>query len=132
LAVLAGRGALSSRDTALTQGVRAPSLIELVALLMRHGMSDVSARVNFAAAASLRKWPSARGQRLTETKCPSPYTILESTLGECLRELMLKPLTQRHLYEIHTSPQDPLIGKVILEEQAVELARLRSFLEALG
>jgi hypothetical protein len=95
-------------------------------------MSDVSARVNFAAAASLRKWPSVGGQRLTETKYPSPYTILEGTLGECLRELMLKPSTQRHLYEIRTSPQDPLIGKVILEEQAAELARLRSFLEAIG
>jgi hypothetical protein len=95
-------------------------------------MSDVSARVNFAAAASLRKWPSARGQKRMEAKYPSPYTILEGTLGECLRELMLKPSTQRHLYEINTSPQDPLIGKVILEEQAVELARLRSFLEAIG
>jgi hypothetical protein len=95
-------------------------------------MSDVSARVNFAAAASLRKWPSVGGQRLTEKKYPSPYTILEGTLGECLRELMLKPSTQRHLYEIRTSPQDPLIGKVILEEQAAELARLRSFLEAIG
>jgi hypothetical protein len=95
-------------------------------------MSDVSPRVNFAAAASVRKWPSAGGQKQTEAKYPSPYTILEGTLGECLRELMLKPSTQRHLYEIHTSPQEPLIGKVILEEQAVELARLRSFLEAIG
>jgi hypothetical protein len=95
-------------------------------------MSDTIAQVNFAATASLRKWPSARGQKQTEAKYPSPYMILEGTLGECLRELMLKPPTQRHLYEIHTSPQEPMIGKVILEEQAVELARLRSFLEALG
>jgi hypothetical protein len=93
-------------------------------------MSDV--KVSFAAVASLRKWPSIRGQKLAESKYLNPYTLLEGTLGECLREFMLKPPTQRHLYEIHTSPQDPLVGEVILEGQAVELARLRSFLEALA
>ncbi len=93
-------------------------------------MSDV--KVSFAAAASLRKWPSIRGQKLAELKYPSPYTLLDGTLGECLREFMLKPPTQRHLYEIHTSPQEPLVSEIISAGQAVELARLRSFLEALS
>jgi len=93
-------------------------------------MSDV--KVSFAAVASLRKWPSIRGQKLAELKYPSPYTLLEGTLGECLREFMRKPPTQRHLYEIHTSPQDPLVSEIVSEGQAVELARLNSFLEALG
>jgi hypothetical protein len=93
-------------------------------------MSDV--KVSFAAAASLRKWPSIRGQKLAELRYPNPYTLLEGTLGECLREFMRKPPTQRHLHEIHTSPQDPLVSEIVSEGQAVELARLQSFLEALG
>lgn len=95
-------------------------------------MSNAGAQVNFRAAASLRKWPSVRGQRLTEAKYPSPYTLLEGTLGECLREFMLKPPTQRHLYEIHTFPQEPLVSEIISAGQAIELARLRSFIEALS
>jgi hypothetical protein len=87
-------------------------------------MSNAGVQVDFGAAASLRKWPSIRGQRHAEAKYPSPYTLLEGTLGECLRELMLKPTTQRHLYEIHTSPQEPLIGEIISAEQAAELARI--------
>jgi hypothetical protein len=58
--------------------------------------------------------------------------LLEDTLGECLRELMLRQPTQRHLYEIHISPQEPLISEIISAELAVELARLRRFLESLG
>lgn len=99
---------------------------------MGRDMSNAGAQVNFRAAASLRKWPSVRGQRLTEAKYPSPYTLLEGTLGECLREFMRKPPTQRHLYEIHTSPQEPLVSKIVAGGQALEFARLSSFLEALG
>ena len=92
-------------------------------------MSNAGVQVDFGAVASLRKWPSVRGQGLAEAKYPSPYTLLEGTLGECLRELMLKPPTQRHLYEIHTGPQDPIGGEIISVERAAELARLQSLLE---
>jgi hypothetical protein len=34
----------------------------------------------------------------------------------------------RHLYEIHTSPQPPLVNAVLSGEHVVELARLRDFL----
>ena len=101
-------------------------------LLLQEGEDNAGVQVKFEAAASLRKWPSVRGQRLTEAKYPSPYTLLEGTLGECLREFMRKPPTQRHLYEIHTSPQDPLVSEIISAGQAAELARLHSFLEAMG
>ena len=82
--------------------------------------------VNFDAPAILRKWPSLNNQRRIDVVCP--YSLLESTLGECIREFMAKPDTMRHLYEIHTSPQPPLVGDVLSKEIVAELARLREFL----
>jgi hypothetical protein len=44
--------------------------------------------------------------------------------------LMAKPASLRHLYEIHTSPQPPLVSPVLSGEYLVELARLcRSLLD---
>ena len=97
--------------------------------IVRFEVNDV--QVNFQAVASLRKWPSIRGKRHAEAKYPNPYTLLEDTLGECLRELMSKPPTQRHLYQIHTAHQDPIVSEILSAERAAELARLQSFLETL-
>ena len=82
--------------------------------------------INFDAPAVLRKWPSLNNQRRTEG--PGPYMLLEGTLDECLREFIAKPASTRHLYEIHTSPQPPLLGPVLCGDQVAELARLRDFL----
>jgi hypothetical protein len=54
--------------------------------------------------------------------------VFEGTLDECIRQFMSKPTSQRHLYEIHTSPQAELITAVLSADQIVELARLRDFL----
>jgi hypothetical protein len=82
--------------------------------------------IDFGAPAVLRKWPSLHGERLTDSTLP--YLLVEGTLDECLRELMAKPASTRHLYEIHTSPQPPLVTPVLSAEQITELARLRDFL----
>ena len=58
----------------------------------------------------------------------SAYLVFEGTLDECINEFMAKPGSSRHLYEIHTAPQPPLITEVLSGEQLVELARLRDFL----
>jgi hypothetical protein len=84
------------------------------------------AHVNFNAPATLRKWPSFNNQRRTEGT--GPYLLLDGTLDECIREFMAKPAPVRHLYEIHTSPQLPLVADVLSGEIVVELARLREFL----
>ena len=89
-------------------------------------MGGTEAHVNFDAAAVLRKWPSIRNERRTEGT--GPYLLLDGSLDECLREFMAKPTPMRHLYEIHTAPQPPLVSTVLLDEQIVELARLRDFL----
>jgi hypothetical protein len=82
--------------------------------------------MNFDAPAVLRKWPSLANQR---TEDATPYLLVDGTLYECLRELMTKPTTTRHLYEIHTAPQPPLVSAVLSGEHIVELARLRNFFD---
>ena len=81
--------------------------------------------VNFDAPATLRKWPSRSNERLA---APGPYLIGEHALDECIRQFMAKPASARHLYEIHTTPQPPLVDAVLSPEIVAELARLRDFL----
>jgi hypothetical protein len=83
--------------------------------------------VNFDAPAVLRKWPSLGNERRTEGGT-SPYLVIDGTLDECIREFMTKPMPARHLYEIHTAPQPPLVSAVLSGEHIVELGRLRDFL----
>ena len=82
--------------------------------------------INFDAPAALRKWPSLNNQRRTEAT--GPYLLREGTLDECLREFLDKPAPTRHLYEVHTSPQPPLVADVLSGEPLAEFARLREFL----
>jgi hypothetical protein len=88
-------------------------------------MADTHAQINFNAPAVLRKWPSLNNQRST---LATPYSIAEGTLDECIRQFTSKPMSQLHLYEIHTAPQGELITAVLSTEQIIELARLRDFL----
>jgi hypothetical protein len=81
------------------------------------------AHVDFDKPAVLRKWPSLQNQRRTDGT--GPYLVVDSTLNECIREFMAKPASQRHLYEIHTSPQPPLVRPILSEEIIAEFARLR-------
>ena len=82
--------------------------------------------VNFEAPAKLRKWPSLKNQRRADGS--EPYSLLDGTLDECLRQFMAKPAPVRHLYDIHISPQPPLLPEVLSEEIVAEVTRLREFL----
>jgi hypothetical protein len=88
--------------------------------------TDSHSHVDFNAPATLRKWPSLNHQRRTEGS--GPYLLVDGTLDECIREFMAKPTAMRHLYEIHTSPQPPLVSPVLSGDIVSELARLRDFL----
>ena len=91
--------------------------------------SDLSAsgtHINFDAPATFRKWPSLNNQRRTEA-C-GPYLLVEGTLDECIRQYLRTPPPVRHLYDIHTSPQAPLVDAIVSGEIVAELARLRDFL----
>ena len=86
----------------------------------------IGAYLNFDAPAVLRKWPSLGNERRTEGT--GPYLLIDGTLDKCLREFIAKPKATRHLYEILTAPQQPLVSAVLSGEHIVELARLRDFL----
>jgi len=61
------------------------------------------ARVDFDAKVVLRKWPSIGNERRSAAE--GPYFLAEGTLADCLRQLMAKPTSTQHLYEIRTAPQ---------------------------
>jgi hypothetical protein len=82
-------------------------------------------QINFDAPAVLRKWPSLNNARISSA---TPYLVAEGTLDECIRQFTLKPMSQLHLYEIHTAPQGEVITPVLSAQQILELARLRDFL----
>jgi hypothetical protein len=81
--------------------------------------------VDFDAPAELRKWPSLNNQRRPDRET---YIVTAGPLDQCIREFMAKPETVRHLYEIHTARQPPLILGVLSTDHILELSRLRDFL----
>jgi hypothetical protein len=91
-------------------------------------MTDTKSQIDFDPPAVLRKWPSLNNERISNSWGASPYLIAEGTLDECIRQFMSRPDSQRHLYEIHTTPQGELVSAVLSVDQVVELARLRDFL----
>jgi hypothetical protein len=90
-------------------------------------MSD-NAEINFDAPATLRKWPSVNNERVNASLGARPYMIIEGTLDECIQRFMSQPVSQHHLYEIHTAAQSDLVSAVLSAAHIVELARLRDFL----
>ena len=90
-----------------------------------NGNTPSDHHVNFDAPAVLRIWSSLDNQRREDSV---PYPLLEGTLDECIKEFMTRPARYRHLYEIQTSPQPPLVADVLSGEIVIELARLREFL----
>jgi hypothetical protein len=89
-------------------------------------MDGSEVQVRFDVPAVVRKWPSLNNARLTDSA--GPYLVFEGSLDECLRQFMAKPEPVRHLYEIRTAPQAPLITDTLSAEHVAELARLREFL----
>jgi hypothetical protein len=85
-------------------------------------------QINFEAAATLKKWPSMNKQRVSAADGATPYTVVDGTLDECIREFMAKPVSQHHLYEIHTVPQRELVSAILSARQVLEISRLRDFL----
>jgi hypothetical protein len=85
-------------------------------------------QTDFYAPAVLKKWPSKNNERAKGAVWLIPYSVLDGTLDECITKFLEQPLSQRHLYEIHTAPQDDLVPKIIRAELVVEIAKLRDFL----
>lgn len=56
--------------------------------------------INCEAPAVLRKWPSLKNERISNAWGATPYLVFDGTLDECIRELLSKPASKHHLYEI--------------------------------
>ena len=65
-------------------------------------MNSDTPSINFDTPAKLMKWPSLNGQRISAKDGARPYTLIEASFSDCLRRLLSKQESQRHLYEIHT------------------------------
>ena len=92
-------------------------------------MAETHVQINFDAPAVLRKWPSIKNERVGAADGGGlPYSIVDGTLDDCIRQFMAKPESQRHLSEIHTAPQGELISGVMSAKHILEIARLRDFL----
>lgn len=87
--------------------------------------SVAGSKVDFSALAVLHKWPSLANQRRPDR---DSYQVSEGTLDQCISAFMDKPAATRHLYEIHTAAQPPLVTNVLSPEHVAELSRLREFL----
>ena len=87
--------------------------------------SVAGSKVDFSALAVLHKWPSLANQRRPDR---DSYQVSEGTLDQCISAFMDKPAATRHLYEIHTTAQPPLVTDVLSPEHIAELSRLREFL----
>jgi hypothetical protein len=82
-------------------------------------------KVDFGVLSALHKWPSLANQRRPDR---DSYQVSQGTLDECISAFMEKPATTRHLYEIHTIAQPPLVTDILSPEHVTELSRLREFL----
>ncbi len=91
-------------------------------------MSESGVHIDFNAPAILRKWPSLNNERVSASLGARPYLVVDGSLDECIRQFLARPVSQRHLYEIHTAPQADLVSAVLSAEHIVEIARLRDFL----
>jgi hypothetical protein len=91
-------------------------------------MSEPGIHIDFNVPAILKKWPSLNSERISVSLGARPYLVVEGSLDECVRQFLVKPVGQRHLYEIHTAPQSDLVSAVLSAEHIVEIARLRDFL----
>jgi hypothetical protein len=91
-------------------------------------MDETNVKINFAARAALRKWPSVNNERNSPTVSTGPYLVADGTLDECIRQFLSKPASQHHLDEIHAAPQDNLVTAILSAEHIIELVRLREFL----
>lgn len=84
--------------------------------------------IDFSAPAVLRKWPSMNGERIEAALGAKPYMVFEGTLEECIQHFQSKPVSQHHLYEVHTAPQAMIVNAVLSSGDLEQIARLRDYL----
>jgi hypothetical protein len=54
--------------------------------------TDLDAKIDFSAPATLKKWPSVNNERVSASLGARPYTIVAGTLDECIERFMSLPI----------------------------------------
>jgi len=72
------------------------------------------------ATATLMKWPSLNGERISAKDGASPYTIMHGSLRDCVDALRAKPDASHKLYEVHT-----VDGAIMSAAEALALVSTR-------
>jgi hypothetical protein len=83
--------------------------------------------IRYDAAATLRKWPSIKGQRVSAADGAAPYRVFEGNLGQCVREFLTKLTNQHHLYEVFTEPQPAFDRGILAAPDVTEIIARAEF-----
>jgi hypothetical protein len=90
-------------------------------------MINPDVTIRYDAPATLRKWPSINGQRISPADGAAPYMVFEGNLGECIREFLTKPVSQHHLYEVATDPQPAFDRRIQAAPDITEIVARAEF-----
>ena len=83
--------------------------------------THASQHLDIEASATLRKWPSVKGERLPSQASGRSYLIFEGTLNQCIRQLNEKPASARRLYEIEIALQSSTVVTVLSADDVQRL-----------
>ena len=85
------------------------------------------ATISYDVPATLQKWQSLQARQVQPGDLIGAQTIYTGTLAGCVRQFMMKPISQRPLYDIFTDPQPGLSGSIISGNDIVEIAERDDF-----
>ena len=83
--------------------------------------------IRYNVPASLYKWPSLEARRLATGDTVHAHLIFDGSLAGCVRQFMLKPISQRPLYEIFTGRQPGLRDSILRSNDILEIAEREDF-----
>ena len=91
-------------------------------------MAVTEVQVKFDAPASLRKWPSVRNERISDTQHPSRIFWSMALLTSALENSWRSQHPNTAFTKFTQRPNPTLITAVLSAEIIIELARLRDYL----
>jgi hypothetical protein len=90
-------------------------------------MTEELGPVNCDAPATLFKWPTPAKRKLADGETIGAQSIFNGTLEGCVKQFLLKPLSQRSLFKIFTDLQPGLKDTILRSDQILELAERIEF-----
>jgi hypothetical protein len=73
------------------------------------------------------EWPSLEARRLATGDAICAHPIFHGTLADCVKQFMLKPISQRPLYEIFTDRQPGLRDSILGPNAILQITKREDF-----